>query len=301
MADPFILTTIDSIFLVFTAGFLLQVIIRGWEKFLKDNWAKGAVLVFIISLILTLSIKTIDFLVLGGIILFVSFRDELLDCLTEAKLIQQSVIFYYMVFFLTPLPQYILQFLEMRWSEFSTGNMFLLIPFLILIIILFATLILTLKVLIIAFSTKENDRKTEVLAYIWFMIMNIIFSAWYITQIAPGLFGQGDVSLIDTFMAGTMSVLIFANILQLITTFARGKHQSTLSYQQQIKKNFDLFEKKFIDINISREFAVLIILLQGGILLLNHLLQIVPISLIVSISLLSATFLHTIYFHKASK
>ncbi|MBI3980643.1 hypothetical protein HY345_01465 [Candidatus Microgenomates bacterium] len=136
-------------------------------------------------------------------------------------------------------------------------------------------------ILFISFSKRANSTATEVLVYLWFVLINI---SLIIFQYQAGLLSfdwQHTPASLFGMLIFIINGLIF---FQLISNCAviysllpiPGKHQSFQSKLKQIKEFISILTEKVSDKQVETGETVFILTLEGGLLFLNYIYRWFP-------------------------
>ncbi len=263
-------------FIAIFIGFFSQVLLRTGGTF----FSKRLVLPLGVSTIISaLFLFNSNFSFSGLIFVFpsvfllglvVEFNKELLIQLTEQRLLQESLISFYVLWLLFP-----------GASAFSAQYFY---------IVFLPMCALTALTLVACLSKPGQNAIIKTILYVWFLILQAIFASYYISNLFSA-FGQQAVafSLFDAFILGTLIfsfTVSFVNILH----FTKGKRENLSSYMLRLAEQVSLLTSKYTDVEMSRKFTAAIILLQGGVLVANYFTNFISPMLLISISLLVSSF-----------
>ena len=276
-------------FAAFIAGFLAVVCLKVGRALFSKNLLYVIVGSFVLSVFFffvskvgfALSDFLFLFLAVFLLVLLIVFNKELLEALTEQKVLQESLVALYVFAIILP---------RLGGPAMMEGTLgFMLVP-----LFFFNALVLW-----VSFADRKHGPAVKFFVYIWFLIIKAFFALFYLD--GSGLLKAFSVadsfSLFDAFIFGTISVDFFVTALNLMM-FLPGKHEPSDEYARRMREEVALMESKFSDISVKKKAALAILLIQGGALVANFFLQIVPPLPMVSFSLLVSSALSFSVFKK---
>lgn len=275
--------------LIFFAGIALQALLILRKGFFRwDNIATiflSVLTVFLLFGKLEISIPKNEGLfllttaIIWAFILAVYNKDYIMAQLNESVLLQLLIVAVYVV---TLLP-----------------DSYFIKPLIAILILLPSPLIVYL-----GFTSRTIDRSLKLTMYLWFLVISVIVALLNINLLPftlilkdsiatiPGMLDPPGLSPIGeaifVFVSAAFSFGLLANIAYLLELIPiTGKHQSWKSRQAEIKAAMEKMVQKYDDADLQARESILIMLIQGGLLLGNHVLGILPPFFAVSLSLVA--------------
>ena len=141
---------------------------------------------------------------------------------------------------------------------------------------------------IVAFVPRELPKVMRFCGYLWFVAMNIMligfqFSAGNILVFSE--YKTVDFSIFGMLITGMLSVLVLTQIMTLaVLSPLPGKHQTWAERKKELAKQYYLITQKYSNVQLLPLQALLVIVIQGGILLLNYWLNILPHLIVIDVS-----------------
>lgn len=184
-------------------------------------------------------------------VIAIFFKEKLLPEICEASILQLSLVFLYTFFI-----------------YYYNTDPFLNIVLLIILIPTIAIFILSFLPIVLTFFWK-------LIFYVWFLLINtlLIWSFFSLGNLSL-FFQQGGIqnlTPISSFLTGSAFFYLATGLIYLYLLIPiPGKHQSMENRIKEWKALVHLMVKKHTDIQTTWFQALFIILLEGGILLLNY-------------------------------
>jgi len=194
---------------------------------------------------------------LFGLFFVGMYSRELQNIITEKTLWQFNIIFLFVVFFVLKT--------DSIWYWILSSIAVLISAYMLINII----------------KNKVLNNKLKIASYTWFLFMNliVIYNLWPDYTDYTGLY-LNWYSLFMVFLIGAMFLMIMYYCLFIVISL------SAIEFRQSLLTNYS-------DEQMSLKFAIIVIIIQGGLLIANHLLKIIPEFTLINISLLSIVYINS--------
>lgn len=289
MSEIFLInSTIDRLAIWFVMGLLVQAVILIWREFQIRKFFLVVSAASVAGIIGYFGFKDgitpifdslIGFCFWFSIFFSLAYKKTILTEIDERQILQINIVFLYVIFFASGLaPVFLI---------FPSVAALLLVP--------------SIATLAVSFYKKKIPKLAKALFYIWFNVMILILLGYQLLRwAAPLVFGHQSLATLGPWEAffGGMSILLLSVYSLYMFELLPGKYTG---FKDTIE--FGLFlAHRHSNRQLSQLEALLIILIQGGILVLNHKFHVVSESMIIGISLAVVTIVvreeSIIYFHR---
>ncbi len=273
MADTFLLA------LMFGLGTVLQAVLMLRGKNVNMAHFLGMVLVLLLVCIVFVkaggNIGTFFFMCI--IIFTAVYKEKILPVINEQVLLSFTILFW---------------FIFLVYDHKLIDDTIACLP-------LFSSMLLvTLGTLVMAFTKIRIGFRLRAIFYIWFMLTAFVIGASQFWFGNLSIITNSEVSAsadpFSAFTAGMVFLYIFTYFMYLLEVIPfPGKYQTIKERITQWQEHIALLSNKYSDYQMKTGHALLIIILQGGALILNYFLQLVPNYLLINISVLLVTYFVT--------
>lgn len=154
-------------------------------------------------------------------------------------------------------------------------------------------LVPTIGVIYSSFTKNQLSNRRKLVFYLWFLIIDIFLIASYFIRgsLYSFIFGQevGKISLIDSFFTGASFLYLSCNIwcFFLLFPMSRGARSFRMDPVkltiQEVVRNARPVIDKYSNEQVKPLHSLILIIFQGGFLVLNYLYKFIPDTLVVSL------------------
>jgi len=203
--------------------------------------------------------------IIFSILFSIVAEEEILPEISEQTILSFTLVFWYICF-----------------THFSVGFSHLWVKI---------ALIPSIATLIISFINRKLGFFWKLFFYNWFLLLIIFFGIFYFSFGNLSFFfikeNIKNLSVIGVMATGMAFLYLIANSFYFFELFPiPGKHQSFRERIEMWKEHTRLLTSKYTDYQLKPAYSFLLILFQGGILVLNYFFKFVSEDLIISIAIL---------------
>ena len=157
--------------------------------------------------------------------------------------------------------------------------------------VLILVILATIGTLTFAFTSLKPGYYTRFFLYAWFLIMVVSITVWqvvYSDTFRSVLFSEvKSIDIASAFFGGAVFYYLVAHAFYLFELIPiPGENEGIRDRIRRLKEDIRLFSEKYLDHEIKPSHAMIMIVVQAGLLVINHTLGILPDVLLVNIILI---------------
>ena len=252
--------------LLFTAGVIAEALLLSYRKEIDFGRLKG---VFILSLVLLFfsffagvdsdagpEAYYIMFVIFFSIVFAITFRNEILPVINEGTILSFTIVF---------------------WFVLLENFNYFCIPLVAIAVIA------SIGTLVLAFTKIKIGFYSSVFFYGWFLIMSLFIG---VMQVLYFFVDKPSISGIDAFVFGMLFLYLMANYIYIFMLISVPPFPNPATFSKDIKnwkRDMQYFAVKYSKHQMPLPVSLLIIIIEGGTLLLNYLYNFIPLYFLVAL------------------